>query len=152
MDTADLWVAGVISAGIEIVAKDRLPTLTRTGQTLVFRCAKIIIIARSHIGQVNTPRDRIARIVEAGIVVIAGKRTTSHAIAFNALILNGTGVTVIALACVGYVLTTAFFVAAIIGTGIIVCAIGRGSSCTATFEAGVSNSACIAIFTGCAFI
>jgi len=138
------WVARVIGADIAVVALNLLaetPPLVAE----VLGGALITIIARVLILLVNATQFGIARIVGAGVIIVAIEHQRGDTFPSLAVIARSTGIEVGTLPLVGGIDATALGIAGIIGARIIVVALQGFASQTFALTANVTHGADAAI-------
>lgn len=117
------------------------------GVAEVVQRAQVTVVATSVVVRGDATGSRVARIVGAGITIIANRCRSTHAGAGGAGVGGGARVAVVAGGRVGGVHTTSNRVARIVGTNIAVIAVQRRSTNTGTRGAGIGGGASIAVVT-----
>jgi len=131
------WVAVVT---IHVTRCDALSQVT-----VVACCARVSIIAGCLIEQVEAALPRVAGVVGARILVVAGQQRCELARSPLATVSAGARVAVITRGQVGTMLTPGCRVTGVVGTRIVVAAVNGLSGLAGLLDAGVGQSAGVSI-------
>jgi hypothetical protein len=147
VDTPDLRVAGIVGTGVAIITIQGVRRSTDSLGTLVTRSADVVVEALLFVVEMGTPGLWLARVVGAGIAVIAVELAGSRTLATTAQVLWSTRIAVIAGQLIEGRLTTAVGGTGIGGANVVVVAIQRGTGDTFALGAEVIHGTGIAVIT-----
>src|SRR5439155_137837 len=123
VDAARAGVAGVVGAGVGVVAVRRRSADAGAGGARVARCAGIAVVAGNGVVRVDAARAGVAGVVGAGVVVVAIRRGSAAAGAAGAGVVRGAGVAVVAGGGVVGVNATRARIAGVVGARVGVVAV-----------------------------
>jgi len=113
-------VAGVIGAGIAVVANKVHAADAPAEMTVISKCTDVLVVARSLIHDEQAPQARVAHIVGAEVVIAALHRTTEDALAAVTMVVHGAGVAIVAGRLVGDVDAALPRVARVVGANVAI--------------------------------
>jgi hypothetical protein len=143
--TSQLQVAEILGACVAVIAFEQTATGTESGITMVTHGTKITVIAIGRVGYEAATRLGIARIVGAGIGIIADQFATTDALSQVTVVTGTADTAIIAWGRIQAVDTAGGGVATVGRAHVVVVALGQPSMHTDPSSAVVAHSAGIAI-------
>jgi len=148
VDAADLRDARVLCAHVAVVAVGRSCGHALSVRTVVAGRALVSVVADRLVGRVDAPDSLVARVVRAGIAVIAIKLLPGDAQAKCAEVIDGADIVVGARLAVRVVETACVRLARIVSTHLSIVAVHLGPCCTDAFRTTVPHRAQVPILAG----
>ena len=117
-------IAGIIGARVAVVALLLVPTDTQAQRTQVTGRTDVGIIARCLVEQMETAGFRIAGVAGANLFVVALEQGRVDTFANGTVVTHRASVAVVTKGIVGLVVTGTVTTTEIVGTGVLVIAVG----------------------------
>jgi len=146
--TALLGITGIVGAEVIVVANEQNLSLAVTLDTHIAIGAKVEVVARRAVVDMETPAKGFTRVVGARVEVIAVQKSLVQALATTAVVAGSAIVPVVASFRVGQIGAPALHVTIIIGADVGIVTNHWHAAKTLALDARIANCAGIGIITG----
>jgi len=145
MSTTRYRVTAIVGAEIPVVAVGCGAADTESRAAGVYGSAGVAIITAGRVVAMCAATKRRAAVIRANVAIVAVRCGAADTASQAASVVGSTGTAVIAGRCVVGVKAACSRTAAVIGTEVVVIAVGRGAASTHAEDAGVVGGARVAV-------